>query len=207
MKKSSTSPLLTVRKDVATKFHLSIPQTLRFNNFNFCGNLNLKCDRNSSNMPSLFLEIPLQAFRIQLCMYGIPELKRFLRLYSQFENKKSKNANLFARVAFLSALLSYSFSFQAKILFVIRCIYAFQSLNSFHKHFLGYNLENWIKGNESCNITQIVIKKNSNKIFLVKRWDFWTCSLITKGGERKSTPTVKNLKFEESCFVPNAFLV
>ena len=70
--------LLTVGKDFATKFHLSIPQTLRFNNFNFCGNLNLKCDRNSSNMPSLFLEIPLQAFRIQPCMYGIPELKRFL---------------------------------------------------------------------------------------------------------------------------------
>jgi hypothetical protein len=69
--------LLTVGKDFATKFHLSIPQTLRFNNFNFCGKLNLKCDRKSSNMPSLFLEIPLQAFRIQPCMYGIPELKRF----------------------------------------------------------------------------------------------------------------------------------
>ena len=29
---------------------------------------------------------------------------------------------------------------------------------------------------------------------------------LQRGDERKSTPTVKNLNFEESCFVPNAFL-
>ena len=104
-----------------------------------------------------------------------------------------------------SALISYAFSFEAKILFVNRCICAFQSLNSSNRNLLGYNLKNWTNCNESCNITQIAVKK-SNKIFLVKRWDFWTCSLITKGGERKSTPTVKNLNFEESCFVPNDFL-
>ena len=81
--------LLTVGKDFATKFHLSIPQTLRFNNFNFCGKLNLKCDRKSSNMPSLFLEIPLQAFRIQPCMYGIPELKRFFTsLFTVWKQKE-----------------------------------------------------------------------------------------------------------------------
>ena len=66
---------------------------------------------------------------------------------------------MFARVAFLSALLSYAFSFEAKILFVIRCICAFQSINSSNKHFLGYNLKNWRNYNESCNITQIAVKK------------------------------------------------
>ena len=81
--------VLTVGKDFATKFHLSIPQTLRFNNFNFCGKLNLKCDRKSSNIPSLFLEIPLQAFRIQPCMYGIPELKRFFTsLFTVWKQKE-----------------------------------------------------------------------------------------------------------------------
>ena len=153
-----------------------------------------------------FWKFLYKRFEFNLVYTEFQNWKDFLRLYSQFENKKSKNANLFARVAFLSALLSYAFSVEAKILFVIHCIYAFQSLNSFNKHFLGYNLKNWRNYNESCNITQIAVKK-SNKIFLVKRWDFWTCSLITKGGERKSTPTVKNLNFEESCFVPNAFLL
>ena len=81
--------LLTVGKDFATKFHLSIPQTLRFNNFNFCGKLNLKCDGKSSNISSLFLEIPLQAFRIQPCMYGIPELKRFFTsLFTVWKQKE-----------------------------------------------------------------------------------------------------------------------
>ena len=153
-----------------------------------------------------FWKFLYKRFEFNLVCTEFQNWKDFLLLYSQFENKKSKNANLFARVAFLSALLSYAFSFEAKILFVIRCICAFQSLNSSNKHFLGYNLKNWRNYNESCNITQIAVKK-SNKIFLVKRWDFWTCSLITKGGERKSTPTVKNLNFEESCFVPNSFLL
>ena len=91
----------------------------------FFGKLNLKCDCKLIHIPSLFLEIPLQTFRIQPCMYGIPELKSFLHFYSQFENKKSKNENLFAMLAFLSALLSYTFSFEAIILFVNHCICAF----------------------------------------------------------------------------------
>ena len=45
--------LLTVGKDFATEFNLSIHQTLRFNNFNFFGKLNLKCDCNLINIPSL----------------------------------------------------------------------------------------------------------------------------------------------------------
>ena len=69
--------LLTVGKDFATEFHLSIHQILKFNNFNFFGKLNLKCDCKLMNIPSFFLEITLQTFQIQSCMYGIPELKRF----------------------------------------------------------------------------------------------------------------------------------
>ena len=63
-KKNPLHLLLTVGTDFATEFHLSIHQTLRFNNFNFFGKLNLKCDCKLINIPSLFLEIPLQTFRI-----------------------------------------------------------------------------------------------------------------------------------------------
>ena len=124
--KNSTSPFTYCWKwfrNWISFIHASDSQIQQLQNF--FGKRNLKCDCKLINMPSLFLEIPLQMFRIQPCMYGIPELKRFLHLYSQFENKRSKNENLFAILAFLSALLSYAFSFEAKILFVNRCICAF----------------------------------------------------------------------------------
>ena len=114
-----------------------------------------------------FWKFLYKRFEFNLVCTEFQNWKDFLRFYSQFENKKSKNANLFTRVAFLSALLSYAFSFEAKIFFVNRYICAFQSLNSSNRNFLGYNLKNWRNCNESCNITQIAVKK-SNKIFLVK---------------------------------------
>ena len=117
-KKSSTSPFTYCWKGFRNWISDSTTSI-------FFGKLNLKCDCKLIHIPSLFLEIPLQTFRIQPCMYGISELKRFFTSLFTVWKKKSKNENLFAMFAFLSALLGYEFSFEAKILFVNRCICAF----------------------------------------------------------------------------------
>ena len=83
-----------------------------------------------------FWKFLYKRFEFNLVCAEFQNWKDFLLLYSQFENKKSKNANLFARVAFLSALLSYAFSFEAKISFVNRCICAFWNLGSSNGIFL-----------------------------------------------------------------------
>ena len=126
MKKFRLHLLLTVGKDFATEFHLSIHQTLRFNKFNVFGKLNLKCDckLKLTSLP-FFWEFLYKRFEFNLVCTEFQNLKDFLRLYSQFENKKGKNENLFAMPAFLYALLSYAFSFEAKISFVNRCICVF----------------------------------------------------------------------------------
>jgi len=58
-----------------------------------------------------------------------------------------------------------------------------------------------------CNITQIVVKKNQAKSTFSRDEISELVFSLQRGDERKSTPTVKNLNFEESCFVPNAFLL
>ena len=151
-----------------------------------------------------FWKFLYKRFEFNLVCTEFQNWKDFLLLYSQFENKKSKNANLFARVAFLSALLSYAFSFEAKILFVIRCICAFQSLNSSNKHFLGYNLKNWRNYNESCNITQIAIR-NIKQNLPCKEMRFLNLFSHYKGGWKKVHTHGKEFELWRKLFCSKCF--
>ena len=81
-KKSSTSPFTYCWKGFRNWISDSTTSI-------FFGKLNLKCDCKLIHIPSLFLEIPLQTFRIQPCMYGIPELKRFFTsLFTVWKQKE-----------------------------------------------------------------------------------------------------------------------
>ena len=108
--------LLTVGKDFANEFYLSMHHAnSQIQQLQFFWKIKLK----------FFWKSLYKRFEFNLVCTEFHNSKDFLRLYSQFENKKSKNENLFAMLSFFSALLSYIFSFEAKMLFVNRCIWAF----------------------------------------------------------------------------------
>ena len=82
--------LFTVGKDFATEFHLSIHQTLIFNNCNFFGKLNLKCDCKIITVISLpfFWKFLCKRFEFNLVCMEFQHWKNFLRLYSQLKTKR-----------------------------------------------------------------------------------------------------------------------
>ena len=97
-----------VGNDLATEFHSSIHQTVKFNNFKlFWRASNLKCDCKLNEIPSLFLDNSFA--NVSNSTMHVRKWKHFWRLHPPFENKKSKNENCLHCLHSTLSLLSYLF--------------------------------------------------------------------------------------------------